>query len=63
MQNERLVTLGVDPGDIWTGFTVLAFSDESLPPCVLDAGIIAPELSPGILASLAMRHGVSRAAV
>lgn len=63
MKNASLITLGVDPGDVWVGYTVLAFSGESSPPSVLDAGIISPDLSPEFIASLAIRCGVSRAAV
>jgi hypothetical protein len=63
MKNERLVTLGVDPGDVWTGYAVLAFSDETSPPSVLDAGIVAPEFASEIITAIALRCGVSRAAV
>lgn len=63
MQNASLITLGVDPGDVWVGYAVLAFSGEISPPIVLDAGIICPDLSPEFIASLALRCGVSCAAV
>lgn len=58
----RVVTLGADPGDVWTGYAILAWEGAGL-PLVVCAGMLPPDAAPVALAALAREHGVQRAAV